>query len=168
MNETCTVPGCNELLHARRMCAVHCASAELHGELITRQHIPPVFEPHTARMLKLRASPPHLVSGTTEYAKWWKTNNREAHLRQKRKHNQASFLKRALATPKWIDMQEILRVYDEACRRRAYGEDVEVDHIIPISGKLVCGLHVPWNLQIITAAENAEKWNKVNEAYDLL
>ncbi len=42
----------------------------------------------------------------------------------------------------------------------------EVDHIIPLNHPLVCGLHVPWNLQYLTISENRKKSNKLIQDYN--
>lgn len=64
------------------------------------------------------------------------------------------------AMPAWADRKAISTIYREARRRRAAGEDIHVDHEIPLAGKLVCGLHVHQNLQIIAASTNIKKSNK--------
>ena len=69
------------------------------------------------------------------------------------------------ATPPWLTLKQRLEIellYIEA--RQLETEDGvkrNVDHIYPLQGKTVCGLHVPWNLQILTATANRRKHNKL-------
>lgn len=68
------------------------------------------------------------------------------------------------ATPAWADLDAIKALYAESRRLTAEtGVKHEVDHIIPIRGKRVCGLHVPWNLRVITKAANARKHAKFGD-----
>lgn len=68
------------------------------------------------------------------------------------------------ATPNWLTeehLQQILKFYEESNRlSESTGIKHHVDHIVPLRGKNVCGLHVPWNLRVITAVENLKKRNK--------
>ena len=64
------------------------------------------------------------------------------------------------AWPEWAaDDPRFKVIYAEAKRRRASGENVHIDHIVPICSDIVCGLHVPWNLQVLDATENLRKSN---------
>jgi hypothetical protein len=68
---------------------------------------------------------------------------------------------RVLATPSWFDAEKVRYVYLQAGRMRRAGHDVHVDHIYPLRGELVCGLHVHNNLRIIPATENIAKGTKL-------
>ena len=60
------------------------------------------------------------------------------------------------ATPPWVDKNAFLPLYEEAARRtRESGVRHHVDHIV------VCGLHVPWNMQVIPAIDNLKKGNRL-------
>ncbi len=62
------------------------------------------------------------------------------------------------ATPSWVDMDAIEAIYMEAA-----ASGMEVDHIVPLQGRNVCGLHVPWNLQLLTSTENRRKHNSFTD-----
>jgi len=65
-------------------------------------------------------------------------------------------------TPPWVDLNQILAIYAKC------PDGHHVDHIVPlrgiIDGRPVSGLHVPWNLQYLPAAENLKKKNKITES----
>jgi len=64
-------------------------------------------------------------------------------------------------TPKWADMRAIEAVYEAAARMRSEtGIGYDVDHVIPLRGRLVSGLHVAENLQILERRANARKGNR--------
>jgi 5-methylcytosine-specific restriction endonuclease McrA len=72
------------------------------------------------------------------------------------------------ATPPWISQRDLLPIYQEAARLTAEtGVLHHVDHIVPLRGENVSGLHVPWNLQAIPAIENLKKGNRL-EASELV
>lgn len=71
------------------------------------------------------------------------------------------------ATPDWLtDAQrdKMMQFYIHA--RDCFvtsGQRYDVDHIVPLNGKTVCGLHVPWNLQVLPRDINTSKKNKFNQ-----
>lgn len=68
-------------------------------------------------------------------------------------------------TPEWSDLKEIEKIYIKAQKMtEEMGVKYHVDHIYPLQGKDCHGLHLPINLQIITATENIRKSNKILEA----
>jgi 5-methylcytosine-specific restriction endonuclease McrA len=75
---------------------------------------------------------------------------------RKRRHREA--------TPKWLTPAERLQMRELYVQARKLTELTQeryvVDHIVPLRGESVCGLHVPWNLRVITQEENLKKSNK--------
>ena len=69
------------------------------------------------------------------------------------------------ATPPWLTRKqksEIRQLYQIAVTMsKTTGEQYVVDHIVPLQSHEVCGLHVPWNLRVITQEENLKKSNKL-------
>lgn len=77
----------------------------------------------------------------------------------KRRHHEAMRRARKLqATPKWlskVQLEEIKAIY------RNCPAGYHVDHIMPLKGENLSGLHVPWNLQYLPGIVNKMKSNKV-------
>jgi hypothetical protein len=71
-----------------------------------------------------------------------------------------------LRTPKWLSVEQLKEIETEYALRewcsKVMGEEYHVDHIVPLQGKKVSGLHVPWNLRVIPATENRSKSNNFN------
>ena len=98
-----------------------------------------------------------------EYSKLYNKNNRPKITAQTAKYR-ASKKNR---TPGWLTEEDFSAIADfyilAKALNEATGESYHVDHIIPLQGELVSGLHVPSNLQILTAAENTAK----NNSFDI-
>ena len=96
-----------------------------------------------------------------EYQNAWKERNivwvRADTKSRRRKHREA--------TPKWLTTTQkatMREMYKMAITMtQTTGEQYVVDHIVPLRSHEVCGLHVPWNLRVITQEENLKKSNKL-------
>jgi len=114
---------------------------------------------------KAKATPLHLKK---QYQAAWKTQNtiwvRADTKARRRKHRHA--------TPPWLTRahkQEIRAMYQTAITlTKITGEQYVVDHIYPLRSDEVCGLHVPWNLRVITQAENLRKSNTLPDDSEAL
>lgn len=92
----------------------------------------------------------------TGYGKRWRENNQDR-CRHYVRARQASHQN---ATPAWVSLDDVLEFYANADYiSRLTGIPHEVDHVVPLKNSNVCGLHVPWNLQLLTRDENRKKSN---------
>jgi len=95
-----------------------------------------------------------------QYRKEYKTLNRD----KVNANNAKRRASRLLRTPKWLDdkqIEQIVYIYNYAMNKTcSTGIKHHVDHIVPLQGKTVSGLHVPWNLQVLPEPQNISKSNK--------
>jgi len=99
-------------------------------------------------------------AGAKESKKQWKKNN-PSKVRADTVKRRAALMHRV---PKWLDEDDIWMIeqaYELASvRSKMFGFKWHVDHVLPLQGKLVSGLHVATNLQILPWMENVSKANK--------
>lgn len=102
-----------------------------------------------------------LLSNKRVWTKKNRLENPEQHSVRQKKRMRAL----ALATPGWLtdeQRKQIQWFYDMAKELQWLSEELlTVDHIIPLQGRSVRGLHVPWNLQILPHSLNCQKGNQV-------
>jgi len=107
-----------------------------------------------------------------EYSRQFNENNKDyfsswraANLDKTRAYSRGYYSKKRSATPKWLTEEQFKQIEEFYSHARdcelVSGEKYHVDHILPIKGENVCGLHVPWNLQVLPADLNISKSNKV-------
>jgi hypothetical protein len=106
-------------------------------------------------------SRPEVKARSAAKSKEWRARNQD-HCRARCRARKAAKLKR---TPAWSDSQAIEALYAEArLLEELTGIQFHVDHIVPMQGELVSGLHVEANLQLLMAHENLSKSNKFDPA----
>lgn len=95
-----------------------------------------------------------------EIKRAWQKRNSDKDLVKVRRYQ----MKKLNAQPSWTNEFFIKEAYALAkLRTEIFGFPWHVDHVIPLQGKIVCGLHVENNLQVIPASENVRKSNKYGE-----
>ena len=116
------------------------------------------YENHKA-VISVKSKEYHIVNRTRDlsYKKQWKIDNADK-VNANNANRRAAKLQR---TPRWSNLEEIEEYYEQAKYiTESSGTPQHVDHVIPLQGERVSGLHVSDNLCILPAAENLSKSNR--------
>lgn len=134
----CSVDGCDGAVHSHGLCRRH-DSSRWRG---LRTPSPAERAAVVKKVLAWRRKYPH--------------KNRALHAKRRAEEIQAA--------PKWLtrsDWKEMAAMYGLAHKMsKETGIVHHVDHVVPLCGRNVCGLHIPINLQVLPASENMRKHNK--------
>lgn len=108
--------------------------------------------PELLRECKLKSNSKH-KEARKAYNKQWAQKNAGRVTSYARAYN----LAKKKAMPKWLSAQQLEDIQEIYANRP---EGYHVDHIVPLKGKNVCGLHVSWNLQYLSKEDNIRKSNR--------
>lgn len=119
------------------------------------------------KMMSWRKKNPNAHKEDTARYRKNQRDHRNTYMQEYRKQKPhikcADQAKRRSRKPLWLTVAEIEQmktIYEKcAMTTRETGILHEVDHIVPLRGRTVSGLHVPWNLRVITASANRKKGN---------
>lgn len=106
----------------------------------------------------------------SEKSKKWYAKNQEKRKKSRKRWGSANRGKVAsytakrkalklCATPAWLTQVDLGEIESWYLLGTSCG--LQVDHVVPLQGDTVCGLHVPWNLQLLTPFENIAKGNRL-------
>lgn len=130
---------CHQEHNSSRRRIRYAADVEYRGRLIHR----------AVKQLKMKPELRRIASNKS-YAK-----NKLKYKPRERAQNRLRRAALQQAKPKWMPWGLVAEKYAEI-----KSQGLSVDHIVPLKGELVCGLHVPWNLCGISLIENIKKGNK--------
>lgn len=107
-----------------------------------------------------------------EWQTEWRLKNPEAERKKQEKYRdrhsgrlaarqKAREARKTQAMPAWVNPEVLVAIYEKANRLTdETGVKHHVDHIVPLTSEIVCGLHCEANLEVITARENYSKGNR--------
>lgn len=159
-NKTCII--CNSLFfsekksiqfHRRKYCSKKCKQRQI--DLRRKTNLKRI---ENCRKNSFNYRNRNLEKRKKMYRDWCKTD-RGKFLRRINASMRHKRLKKC--TPLWVNKNEIFEIYKKYQEMNTIEKKYSVDHIWPLKNKNFCGLHVPWNLRIITIKENCSKCNKI-------
>jgi hypothetical protein len=159
-NKTCII--CNSLIfsekksiqfHRKKYCSKKCKQKQID---LKRKNNLKIIE--NRRKIDLNFRNKNLDKRRKAYRDWCKTE-RGKFLRRISASMRHKRLKKC--TPPWVNKNKIFEIYKQCQEMNTNEKKYSVDHIWPLKNKNFCGLHVPWNLRIITIKENCSKCNKI-------
>lgn len=167
--KTCTEHGCGQPHSAKGLCRHHYGKAryqEKREQVLAS--VKRYSQTEAGRAVNQEAVRKYNQSGKRRSAtkRWAQTEHGNAKRLASHAKRRAAKLN---ATPPWLSDEQhawVVELYETQQVLNGF-TDVEwhVDHIVPLLSEDVCGLHVPWNLQVIPARDNLRKKNKLIESH---